>query len=116
LPTDPAQIEVTLDTDLNQQPAAWRDPALRQDGDWKVLAGEVELYYRTSQRLLVFKLPDGRDRIFRPDLPAKPDPDQGWSAWRAVDFVALAGQPQTAKPGPEDPFELRYRVRVWGSE
>jgi len=23
---------------------------------------------------------------------------------------------ETAKPGPEDPLELRYRVRVWGSE
>jgi hypothetical protein len=33
-----------------------------------------------------------------------------------VDFVGLAGQPQTVKPGLEDPLELRYRVRVWGSE
>lgn len=64
----------------------------------------------------MFRFPDGRDRIFRPDLSAKPDPEQGWSAWRAVDFVGLAGQPQTVKPGLEDPLELRYRVRVWGSE
>jgi hypothetical protein len=116
LPDDPALIEVSLDTDLNQQPAGWRDSAPRRDGEWNVLAGEVELYYRTSQRLLVFRFPDGRDRIFRPDLSAKPDPDQGWSAWRPVDFVGLAGQPQTMKPGTEDPFELRHRVRVWGSE
>jgi hypothetical protein len=47
---------------------------------------------------------------------AKPDPGQGWGAWRAVDFVSLPGQPQTVKPGPGDPFELRHRVRVWGSE
>jgi hypothetical protein len=116
LPGDPVAIEVTLDTDLNQQPAVWRDPPLRQEGDWKILSGVVELYYRTSHRLLVFKFPDGRDRIFRPDLAAKPKPDQGWSAWRAADFVGLAGQPQTVKAGPEDPFELRYRLRVWGSE
>jgi hypothetical protein len=116
LPSDPAAIEVSLDTDLNQQPASWSDPALRQDGDWTVLSGEVELYYRTSQRLLVFRFPDGRDRIFKPALSAKPDPEQSWSDWRKVDFVGLPGQPQTAKPGSEDPFELRYRVRIWGAE
>ena len=116
LPDDPAGIEVSLDTDLNQQPADWSEPALRQEGDWKILSGDVELYYRTSQRLLVFRFPDGRDRIFRPALSAKPEPEQGWSDWRKVDFVGVAGQPQTINPGPEDPFELRYRVRVWGSE
>ena len=113
---DPATIEVTLDTDLNQQPAIWHDPALRQDGDRKILSGEVELYYRTSQRLLVFRFPDGRDRIFRPALSARPDPEDGWSAWRPVDFVGLQGQAQTVKPGRDDALELRYRVRVWGGE
>ena len=72
--------------------------------------------YRTSSRLLVFRFPDGRDRIFRLGLAAKPDPEDGWSDWRAVDFVGLPGQPQTEEPGPEDPLELRYKVRVWGSE
>jgi hypothetical protein len=114
--TNPYKIEVTLDTDLNQQPASWLDPARRQEGDRQVLSGTVELYYRTSSRLLVFRFPDGRDRIFRLGLAAKPDPDDGWSDWRPVDFVGLPGQPQTAKPGPEDTFALRYRVRVWGSE
>src|SRR5262245_29814349 len=46
LPADRYAIDVTLDTDLNQQPAIWYDPALRQDGDWQVLAGTVELYFR----------------------------------------------------------------------
>ena len=81
-----------------------------------MLSGTVELYYRTSSRLLVFRFPDGRDRIFRLGLAAKPDPDDGWSDWRPVDFVGLPGRPQTAKPGPKDTFALRYRVRVWGSE
>jgi len=34
--------------------------------------------------------------------------------WRAVDLAGLPGQPQTVKPEPGDPLELR--VRVWGSE
>jgi hypothetical protein len=116
LPDDPSKLEVTLDTDLNQQPASWLDPATRQESDRQVLSGTVELYYRTSRRLLVFRFPDDRDRIFRLGLAAKPDPEDGWSDWQPVDFVAVRGQPQTVKPGPEDPLELRYRVRVWGSE
>src|SRR5688572_3894036 len=62
LPADPYAIEVTLDTDLNQQPAIWLDPALRQESGRQVLSGTVELYYRTSSRLLVFRFPGGRDR------------------------------------------------------
>jgi hypothetical protein len=116
LPDDPYKIKVTLDTDLNQQPAIWLDPALRQEDDRQILSGTVELYYRTSSRLLVFRFPDGRDRIFRLGLAAKPDPADGWSDWRTVDFVGLPGQPQTAKPGPEDPLALRYKARVWGGE
>ena len=116
LPADIATIDASLSTQLNQQPATWYDPPLRQEGEWQILSGSVELYYRTSSRLLVFRFPDGRDRIFRPEMSAKPDPEQGWSDWRKVDFVGLPNQPQTVKPGPEDPFELRYRVRVWGSD
>ena len=116
LPDDPAAIEVTLDTDLNQQPAEWRAPALREESARQVLAGMVELYYRTSSRLLVFRFPDSRDRIFRLRLAAKPDPEEGWSDWYAVDFVGLPGQPATVAPGPEDPLELRYRIQVWGRE
>jgi hypothetical protein len=116
LPADISTIDASLSTQLNQQPAVWYDPPLRQEGEWQILSGSVELYYRTSPRLLVFRFPDGRDRLFRPALAAKPDPEQGWSDWSKVDFVGLPNQPQTVKPGPEDPFELRYRVRVWGSE
>jgi hypothetical protein len=116
LPADVHDIDATLDTETTHLTAVWYDPALHREGDWQILSGTVELYDRTSNRLLVFRFPDGRDRIFRPPLTAKPDPEQGWSDWRTVDFVGVPNQPQTVKPGPEDPFELRYRVRVWGTE
>lgn len=41
LPDDPYKIEVTLDTDLNQQPAIWLDPALQQDGDWQARSSSI---------------------------------------------------------------------------
>lgn len=113
---DPAAIEMSLDTDLNQMPGNWTDAAPRREGGFAMLAGEVELYYRTSSRLLVFRLPGGRDLIFQPGLPAKPDAGTGWSDWRKVDFVGEPGATQTHAPGPDEPFELRHRVRLWGME
>ena len=113
---DAGALEISLDTDLNQMPGDWADPAMRAEGDWAILSGEVELYYRTAQRLLVIRFPDGRDLIFNPRLAAKPDPADGWSDWRKPDFIGVPGQAQTARPGPDEPYELRYRVRVWGME
>lgn len=114
LPADDSAVGIDINTDKNRQPGYFSDPWLRRDGEWQLMSGGVELYFRTSQRLLVLTLGDGRDRLFRVDLPAKPDPDAGWSDWQAVDFVGVPGQPQTIPPGPEDPFEIRYKVRVWG--
>jgi hypothetical protein len=113
---DAASIDVTLDTDQNQMPADWSDPPQRVEGDWTIYAGDVEMYFRTAQRLLVFRLPNGRDLIFDPDMGSKPDPDAGWSDWRGVDFVGEKDAPQALKPKPEDQYELRYRVRVFGTE
>jgi hypothetical protein len=109
---DAKTIEISLDTDLNQMPGAWSDAPPRIDGEWTSLAGEVELYYRTASRLLVFKLPGGHDLIFKPALAAKPDPDDGWSEWRKVDWVGLPDQAQPVTARPEDAYELRYRVLV----
>lgn len=62
----------------------------------------------------MLKLGDGRDRLFRIRLSAKPDPDAGWSEWQKVDFIGIPGQPQTLPPVREDPLEVRYAVCVWG--
>jgi hypothetical protein len=114
LPPAADGVSVDLSTDKNQQPGYLSDPWLRRDGEWQVIAGGVELYFRTSQRLLVLQLGDGRDRLFRIRLPAKPDPDAGWGEWQKVDFIGIPDQPQTVPPGPEVPFEIRYHIRVWG--
>jgi len=114
LPAARDAISVEIATDKNQQPGHLDEQWLRRDGDWQVMSGGVELYLRTPRRLVVLKLGDDRDRLFRIRLPSKPDPSEVWSDWQKVDFVGLPDQPQTVSPGPEDPFEIRYRVRVWG--
>ncbi len=113
---DAKAIEISLDTDLNRMPGSWSADPPRVAGEWTSLSGGVELYYRTSSRLLVFRFPEGRDLIFQPALAAKPDPDDGWSDWRKADHVGLPDRPRAVKPRPEDAYELRYRVRVRGSE
>ena len=113
---DPKAVEISLDTDLNQMPGDWADGPPVVEGEWTSLGGQVELYYRTAHRLLVFKFPGGHDLIFQLALSAKPDPDDGWSEWSKADWVGLPDQPQAVKPRPEDAYELRYRVRVWGTD
>jgi hypothetical protein len=114
LPARREAIAIDLSTDKNQQPATLDEQWLARDGDWNILSGGVELYFRTGQRLLVLKVGDGRDRLFRLRLSAKPPPGAEWSQWQRADFVGLPGRPRTVPPGPEDPFEIRYRVRAWG--
>jgi len=114
LPAESSGVEINLDTQSTHMSGYLDSEWLQRDGDWAVMSGGVELYLRTAQRLLVLRLPDGRDRLFRLRLPSKPEPSETWSDWQKVDFVGVPNQPQTVPPGPEDPFEIRYRVRVWG--
>jgi hypothetical protein len=114
LPSDAAMVQVEIDTDKNQQPGYLDKDWLRHEAGYSLLSGGVELYFRTAQRLLVLKLGDHRDRLFKIRLPGKPDPDGDWSDWQKVDFIGLPDQPQTMPPTAADPFEIRYRVRVWG--
>jgi len=114
LPAESGAVDIELDTQSTRMSGYLDSAWLRRDGDWAVMSGGIELYLRTAQRLLVLRLPDGRDRLFRLRLPSKPEPSETWSDWQKVDFVGLPDQPQTVSPGPEDPFEIRYRVRVWG--
>jgi MFS family permease len=114
LPADKGAVDIELDAGSSRMSATLDDAWLRRDADWAVMSGSVELYLRISERLLVLRLPDGKDRLFRLRLPAKPDPDAGWSDWYKVDFIGAPNQPQAARPGPDDPFEIRYKVSVWG--
>jgi hypothetical protein len=109
---DGRSIRVTLDTDRNQMPAEMTGvPA--DNGEWLVLAGEVELYHRTAQRLLVVDLGDSNQHIFDVGLPASPSETREWGPWRRVDYVFTSPEQQrAAKPGPDDRSEMRSRVRM----
>lgn len=102
-------VKVALNTDKNAMPARLLAD-LRQDGDRAVICGHVDLYFRTSNRLLVLGLPGEPDRIFRLALSARPRISESYSAWTHVDFVAGTPDTPPRKAGPEDDFDIRYRV------
>lgn len=110
---DGRSIRVTLDTDRNQMPAEMTGVPADHAGEWLVLAGEVELYHRTAQRLLVLDLGAGNQHIFDVGLPASPSESREWGPWRRVDYVFTSPeQERAAKPGPDDRSEMRSRVRM----
>lgn len=90
---------VNLDTPSNQMPASLVRP-FRTEGGHIVISGEVELYYKTRQRVLGIDLGDGRSVPIRLSLPAAPPASTDWSPWTRVD-------------GTQFPAELRTRLTVY---
>jgi hypothetical protein len=103
-----ANVEAELDTDRNTMPGYWHtDPS----ADPNVRAGYVELYFRTSKRLFVLKLPGNEDRIFQLHLPANPMKPKyrAWSGWQKPDFVAKASE-QPSRPSGGSNYQIRYKL------
>lgn len=102
---------VTLDTYRNRMPATMKDGSARVEEGWSILAGEVEVYYRTSWRRLVLDLGGGRQLVFDPGLSRVPAKSTDWSAWRRAEGVfSTPGQTTADAPGPDDVVEMRGRV------
>jgi hypothetical protein len=109
---DLATWETELNTDKNSMPAYWDRDAHDQLNGRPVAAGRVELYYRTTQRLLVMKMPNREARIFRLRLPADPTGSKfrQWSDWRKADFADAPGQDH---PAPKDSdYSIRYLIET----
>jgi energy-coupling factor transporter transmembrane protein EcfT len=101
-------VQPELDTDRNAMPGCWHTDAPENSG---VRAGYVEVYFRTSTRLLVLKFPGGTDRLFQLHLPANPMQPKyrAWSDGKNPDFVAKAGEQPTGPSGGSD-YQIRYKL------
>jgi hypothetical protein len=98
-PVQPRDVAVELQTDLNTMPGELRAAVLR-DGEQAVIAGEVDLAFRTAHRQLRLRIADQPDRLFR---------------------IALAANaPHSAELGPwqtqSDGSAIRYRARWPGRD
>lgn len=111
---DPFGVEVHLDTPENRADGAWNREKTTEVEGARVWQGYVQMYYRTSGRLLVLHLPNREDQIFRLRLPSNPmgKKYRTWSEWRRADF----GAGPERGPGPLDAgksFLVRYQVETY---
>ncbi|MBL8661851.1 MAG: hypothetical protein JNM29_03450 [Candidatus Odyssella sp.] len=119
LPAAQHDLKIELQTDRNTADALltgpW-PPAAGDVPDTRIVAGLVELYFRTSRRMIVAKLPDGRSLLFAPKLRAAPAGSPDFGDWRALDWVDDADAKQPRRPRADEAFAIRYRVRWPGAD
>jgi hypothetical protein len=107
----PAKLEgvgVDLDTDKNSMPAAYLRTG--SDGARPVLSGVVELYFRTSHRIVVLRVKGEPDRLFLLKLASNPSASAEFGAWQPVDHVADRPDGALRQGTKEDGYEIRYLV------
>lgn len=71
LPASGDDVAFELETDVNTMPGEPRPNRFRRDGDKPVVAGDVELAFRTANRALWVKIKGQPDRLFTIGLSAK---------------------------------------------
>ncbi|WP_027543231.1 hypothetical protein [Bradyrhizobium sp. WSM2254] len=95
VPASAQGIAIELQTDLNTMPGEPSVSRFRRDGDKPVIAGEVELAFRTSHRQLAVNIERQPSRLYPIGMSAK--------------------APHTAEFGPwqsqADGSEIRYRAK-----
>jgi len=100
LPKSASDMAIELQTDINLMPGQPRFDQFRSDGDRPVIAGDVELAFRTAHRQLEIKINGQPDRLYRIGLSAKAPHASGLGPW----------QPNG------DGSEIRYRARWPGQD
>ena len=108
LPPKLEGVGVDLDTDKNSMPAAYLRPG--SDGTRPVLSGAVELYFRTSHRIVVLRVKGEPDRLFLLKLASNPPGSAEFGAWQPVDHVADGPDGALRRGTKRDGYEMRYRV------
>jgi len=100
MPASADDVKIELQTDQNTMPGEPKPDRFRRDGDRPVVAGEVELAFRTAYRQLEVKIKDQPDRVYR---------------------IGLTGKaPHASELGPWEPHasgsEIRYRAKWQGRD
>ena len=109
------RVKVELQTDRNGADGVWKRDDTREENGRTVLKGSVPLYYKTSQRMLVIKVPDADAQIFRLRLPSDPTGirHRSWSEWHTADFMDdRKASSQPVRAVPERSFSVRYQVET----
>jgi hypothetical protein len=97
-----------LQTSENRMPA--NSVKIGEDQGRPLVTGNVELYYRTSSRILVLTMPDKTDVLFTIRVGRSPVRIKTLGEWMAADYIAEPGKEQPRKATAGDRYEIRYRV------
>ncbi|MGY8677170.1 hypothetical protein Q2941_05060 [Bradyrhizobium sp. UFLA05-153] len=95
VPTSAQGIAIELQTDLNTMPGEVTPAAFYRDGDQPVIAGEVELAFRTSHRQLAITIAGQPSRVYPIGLSAWAPHTPEFGTWRRL----------------SDGSEIRYRAK-----
>lgn len=83
---------------------------VRQDDDRLVMGLTSPLTYRTDDRELEMRLEPSKVLGFDIDLPERPQPDDGYTAWRRVDRFSWYREGLLVPTHGPPPYFIRYRV------
>jgi hypothetical protein len=95
VPSSPRGIAIELQTDINTMPGELSPAGFRLDGGQPVIAGEVELAFRTAYRQLAVNIEGQPNRIYPIALSAKAPHTPEFGTWRPL----------------PDGGEIRYRAK-----
>ena len=95
VPASAQGITIELQTDLNTMPGEVTPAAFYRDGDQPVIAGKVELAFRTSYRQLAVTVQGQPSRVYPIDLTARAPHTPEFGTWRRL----------------SDGSEIRYRAK-----
>ena len=100
-------VAVDLNTEKNTMPSTLT--VTTADGR-PLIKGQVDLYFRTSRRLLVMRIPGEPDRLFALRLAANPSGTSDFGPWQRVDEIADRPGGALRKGTEADDYTIRYRV------
>jgi hypothetical protein len=106
-------VSVTMQAGEKGRADGWWDDQQTEQVDGRpVMTGHMQLYLRTSQRLVVVELPGGTNHLFQLRLPASPlgKKYQKWSEWQTSDYVFTPESRVGQKVAPEHAYRMRYLV------
>jgi hypothetical protein len=108
------QIDFEMQAGSQRSGGFLKDEWLRRDDGRYVVSGFVPLYTRTSQRILVVKLPSQPRLLFSISLSATPKVSDQFGPWQKVNYID-DGKPdsQPRRPTEAENFEIRFHVPKW---
>lgn len=109
---NPKTVRIRLQAGDKRADGWWDDAQTEQVNGRPVLTGHLQLYLRTSQRLVILQFPGQEDHLFKLRLPASPlgRKYQKWSDWQPSDYVFTPASNVGRRVAAGNAYQIRYLV------